>query len=131
MTDRVDRFLANVQHQGRRGNLIFALDATASREKTWDLACQLQGQMLREVATVGTLSMQLVHYRGVQDAGGECKASRWVEDPMEHAGLMSKIKCDAGQPQIACHQAQEARDPPCSRKASIQPRRSVSRRSPV
>ena len=28
---------------GPRGRLIFALDATASRQPTWDQACQLQG----------------------------------------------------------------------------------------
>jgi hypothetical protein len=105
MTDiassRIDRFLANVASQPpRRGNLIFGLDATASREKTWDAACKLQAQMFREVATVGTLSMQLVFYRGVPDLGGECKASRWVDDPMELARLMSKIRCDAGETQI-------------------------------
>lgn len=100
---RVERFLAGVQSSGaahRRGNLIFSLDATASREKTWDAACALQAQMFREVATVGTLSMQLVYFRGVRDAGGECKASGWVDDPMELAGLMTGIKCVAGETQI-------------------------------
>jgi hypothetical protein len=97
MSNRVDAFLSDIRSQPpRRGNLIFALDATASREKTWDAACQLQAQMFREVATVGTLSMQMVYFRGVRSMGGECKASRWVDDPMELAGLMSKIKCDAG-----------------------------------
>ena len=28
-----------------RGRLIFALDATASREPTWDRACHIQGEM--------------------------------------------------------------------------------------
>jgi hypothetical protein len=101
MSNRVNAFLTNLQSQPpRRGNLIFALDATASREKTWDAACQLQAQMFREVSTIGTLSMQLVYFRGVRGMGGECKASRWVEDPMELASAMSKIKCDAGETQI-------------------------------
>ena len=35
----VEAFLANVSSQPKqRGNLIFALDATASRERTWDTA---------------------------------------------------------------------------------------------
>jgi hypothetical protein len=108
---RVDKFLASVARQPQRsGNLIFALDATASRERTWDAACQLQAQMFREVATIGTLSMQLVYFRGVRDAGGECKASSWVHDPMALAGMMSKIKCDAGNTQIEralAHASQE------------------------
>jgi hypothetical protein len=99
---RVDAFLTSVADQPRhRGNLVFALDATASREQTWDTACQLQAQMFQEVATLGTLSMQLVYYRGAQNFGGECKASRWVDDPMSLANLMTKITCDAGYTQIA------------------------------
>src|SRR3546814_4132004 len=35
---------------GRRGRLIFAMDATASREPTWDRACRLQGEMFKETA---------------------------------------------------------------------------------
>ena len=56
--------------------------------------------MFREVAAIGTLSMQLVYYRGVEDIGGECKASRWVDDPMKLANLMTKISCNAGKTQI-------------------------------
>jgi hypothetical protein len=44
----IDAYLANLkQRQGRAaaGRLIFALDATASRRPTWDMACQLQAQM--------------------------------------------------------------------------------------
>jgi hypothetical protein len=55
------------------GRLIFALDATASRQPTWDTACQLQAEMFREVASVGGLSIQLVYYRGLC----ECRSSRW------------------------------------------------------
>jgi hypothetical protein len=99
---RVDTFLTGVANQPRRrGNLVFALDATASREHAWDTACQLQAQMFQEVATLGTLSMQLVYYRGAPSFGGECKASRWVNDPMQLAQLMTKITCDAGYTQIA------------------------------
>jgi hypothetical protein len=83
---RVDRLLADVKTPvARRGSLIFALDATASRERTWDNATQMTAQMFREVATVGSLSMQLVYYRGVRGMGGECKASRWVDSPMDLA----------------------------------------------
>jgi hypothetical protein len=111
VSSRVDRFLTGVTAQPRRGNLIFALDATASRERTWDAACTLQAQMFRKVATIGMLSMQLVFYRGIRGMGGECKASKWVDDPMELASLMTKIKCDAGETQIKQvlgHVAQEA-----------------------
>ena len=33
---------------GARGRLVFALDATMSRQPTWDMACTLQGDMFRE-----------------------------------------------------------------------------------
>jgi hypothetical protein len=38
-----------------RGRLIFALDATMSRQPTWDQACHLQAEMFREAAAVGGL----------------------------------------------------------------------------
>ena len=59
---------------GARGRLIFALDATMSRQPTWDTACRLQADMFREAAAIGGLDVQLVYYRGL----GECRASRWV-----------------------------------------------------
>ena len=56
---------------GERGRLIFALDATMSRQPTWDQACHLQAEMFREAAAVGGLDLQLVYYRGLT----ECRAS--------------------------------------------------------
>ena len=60
-----------------RGRLIFALDATMSRQPTWDLACRVQGEMFAAASEAGGLSVQLVYFRGF----GECRASRWVADP--------------------------------------------------
>jgi hypothetical protein len=75
----VDAFLADLKKKApsTRGRLIFALDATASREATWDTACKLQADMFREAASAGGLDLQLVYYRGL----GECKASGWISDP--------------------------------------------------
>jgi hypothetical protein len=78
------------------GRLIFALDATASRQPTWDTACQLQAEMFREVATIGGLSVQLVYYRGLS----ECRASRWVSRPEHLSGLMERIDCRMGHTQL-------------------------------
>jgi hypothetical protein len=78
---------------GQRGRLIFGLDATASRQPTWDLACQLQGQMFQEVSN---LDVQLVYYRGF----GECRASGWISSGERLANLMTRITCRAGQTQI-------------------------------
>jgi len=97
----LDRFLAEVKGltpaaPGSRGRLIFALDATQSRQSTWDTACELQAEMFREVATAGGLDMKLVYYRGL----GECKASGWIPHPEQLAKTMSRIVCMAGHTQI-------------------------------
>ena len=57
---------------GARGRLVFALDATMSRQPTWDMACALQADMFREAAALGSLDIRLVYYRGLN----ECRASR-------------------------------------------------------
>ena len=59
---RVARLLAEVRKTPPviRGNLIFALDATASRQPTWDIAGQLTAAMFKEIALLGSLDMQLV-----------------------------------------------------------------------
>lgn len=48
------------------GRLIFALDATASREPMWDSACRIQAEMFAETASLGGLQVQLCYYRGFQ-----------------------------------------------------------------
>src|SRR5258708_15636665 len=81
---------------GKRGRLVFALDATMSREPTWDLACSLQGEMFDEAAAVGGLDVQLVYYRGLH----ECESSKWVSDPKRLGDLMVRIHCEGGNTQI-------------------------------
>ena len=81
---------------GSRGRLVFALDATMSRQPTWDMACQLQADMFHEAATLGSLDIRLVYYRGLN----ECRASKWISDSAELARLMSKIDCRGGNTQI-------------------------------
>src|SRR5215208_2456294 len=98
----IDAFLAQVRTlkptagAGLRGRLIFALDATMSRQPTWDIACNLQADMFREAAAIGGLDVQLVYYRGIS----ECRASRWVSDAQQLAALMQKIDCRGGHTQI-------------------------------
>lgn len=80
-----------------RGRLIFALDATMSRQPTWDMACQLQAEMFGAVDASAGFSVQLVYFRGL----GECRASRWTGSTGELARLMQKIDCRGGRTQIA------------------------------
>jgi hypothetical protein len=81
---------------GGRGRLVFALDATMSRQPTWDMACALQADMFREAAALGSLDIRLVYYRGFN----ECRASGWISDSTELARLMGKIDCRGGNTQI-------------------------------
>jgi hypothetical protein len=98
----IDAFLAKVKDlapsakAGQRGRLIFALDATMSRQPMWDTACQLQGDMFREAAAIGGLDVQLVYYRGLT----ECRASRWVSEAERLGSLMERIDCRGGHTQI-------------------------------
>jgi len=94
-----------------RGRLIFALDATMSRQATWDMACALQGEMFSAAASVGNLSVQLVYFRGLS----ESRASRWVTDAESLRGLMGSISCQGGLTQIAAvltHAKREAEKHP-------------------
>ncbi|WP_291844092.1 VWA domain-containing protein [Bradyrhizobium sp.] len=93
----VARARAMSPHQaGARGRLVFALDATMSRQPTWDMACALQADMFREAASLGSLDIRLVYYRGLN----ECRATRWISDSAELARLMGKIDCQGGNTQI-------------------------------
>lgn len=83
-------------HEGGRGRLLFALDATMSRQPTWDAACQIQAEMFEMAGAVGGLDVQLVYFRGF----GECRASRWVADTDDLANLMSGISVRGGHTQI-------------------------------
>jgi hypothetical protein len=97
----VDAFLARVkslspQATTGRGRLVFAMDATMSRQPTWDMALALQAEMFHAVAEVGGLDVQLVFFRGA----GECRASKWVSDPAALAHLMTTVQCRGGYTQI-------------------------------
>lgn len=94
--NRVSGLAPAVKPDGR-GRLVFALDATMSRQPTWDQACVLQADMFREAAAAGGLDIQLVYYRGL----AECRASPWVAEPQRLGALMSRIDCRGGHTQIA------------------------------
>lgn len=89
------RAVASAAGKGR-GRLLLALDATMSRQPTWDLARRLQADMFDAVGRIGTLSVQLVYFRGL----GECRASRFVTDTDTLKSLMGRIDCQGGHTQI-------------------------------
>ncbi len=95
-------FLAEARNADRpapatgRGRLVFALDATMSRQPTWDLACNLQAGLFDASSRVGGLDVQLVYFRG----HGEARASRWVQDAAALTRVMAGIACRGGLTQI-------------------------------
>jgi len=80
-----------------QGRLIFAMDATMSRQPSWDLALELQADMFKAVKAVVGLDVQLVYFRGYN----ECQASKWVGDPDALARLMRQVSCAGGFTQIS------------------------------
>ncbi|HUG63084.1 MAG TPA: VWA domain-containing protein [Methylomirabilota bacterium] len=95
----IDAFLKSAEvtnPAATRGRLVFALDATMSRQPTWDRAVHLQAEMFEETARIGGLDVQLVYFRGF----GECRASRFVRDARALANLMTRIDCRGGRTQI-------------------------------
>jgi hypothetical protein len=94
--DEVRKLPARPDAGASRGRLIFALDATASRERTWDRACDVQASMFVEAERLGGLDVQLAYYRGF----GECRASRWVSTPSGLIRLMQAVRCVSGRTQI-------------------------------
>ncbi len=97
--DAFVRNLAAVPSAGKgasRGRLIFAMDATASREPSWDHACHLQAEMFQETSALGGLDVQLVYFRGFR----ECRASQWVSSSDELVEKMVKVRCAGGLTQL-------------------------------
>src|SRR4030095_15264694 len=87
--------------------LLFAIDATASRQPTWDLACELHAELFTEAARLGNIAIQLCYYRGLS----EFVASRWATTPAQLHDQMGAVQCLGGRTQLnrllthAVHQA--------------------------
>jgi len=114
----VDAFLRRVaatpapaSRGGARGRLLFVMDATMSRQPTWDRALALQAQMFDVTAELGGLDVQLAYFRG----HGEFRASSWVSDPEALGRAMTGVHVRGGQTQIRRalrHAMAEARKAP-------------------
>ncbi|MCY3885792.1 MAG: VWA domain-containing protein [Gammaproteobacteria bacterium] len=96
----VEAFLAETKKHPvvtqKKARLVFAMDATASREHTWDLATSLHGELFR-TAKEKQLSVQLVYYRGFN----EFNASNWTNSSNALLNSMQNVRCIAGGTQIA------------------------------
>jgi hypothetical protein len=91
-----------------KGRLIFAIDATMSRQPTWNRATQIQSDMFDVAHSIGGLAVQLVFFRGA----GEFHASEWTASANVLADRMRDVTCRSGFTQlrrVLAHAAEEAR----------------------
>ena len=98
-TDRmVEEFLAKVEWEDlpSRKRLVFAIDATASRQPTWDLASNVQSQMFLEAGRYGGLEVQLVYFRGFD----ELRKTKFVGSAAPLVQAMVKVTCQSGHTQL-------------------------------
>lgn len=79
-----------------RGRLLFLMDATASRQPTWDTACSLMAGMFAATAELGGLAVQLAYFRGHL----EFAATPFLADAAELTRRMAGVRCLGGQTQI-------------------------------
>jgi hypothetical protein len=100
----IEQFLGNASKLPQRstskaftkGRLLFALDATASRQPSWDRACHLQGKMFTATDKLGGLQLQLCYYRGIN----EFHYSPWIQDSQSLLKTMSAVHCLGGYTQL-------------------------------
>ena len=98
----VDEFLENASKipahfdLKSEGRLIFAMDATASREPCWDIASKIQADMFSQTSVVGKLQIQLCYYHGYN----EFVASNWTQNALQLQEIMTTVRCKAGQTQL-------------------------------
>src|ERR1051326_3531120 len=91
-----------------KGRLIFAVDATMSRQPTWDAATEIQSDMFEGAQSIGGLAVQLAYFRG----RGECEASEWTTTPAALGARMRTVRTRSGFTQlrrVLAHAAAEAR----------------------
>ncbi len=97
----VDQFLVDASRtkmpaERSTHRLLFAIDATASRQPTWDLACELHAELFAEAARAGNIAIQLCYYRGLN----EFVASRWATTPDQLRDQMISVTCRGGRTQL-------------------------------
>ncbi len=78
------------------GRLLFAMDATASREHAWDMACQIQADMFMSTQEMGALEISLCYYRGYN----EFHFMDWTNNAARLRDQMLQVRCLAGHTQI-------------------------------
>jgi hypothetical protein len=116
----IDRFLDQVKalspgaKTGRHGRLIFALDATMSRQPTWDQACKLQAEMFHEAAAAGGLDIKILVHARRETENNKVAVLVFVGDAMEEP--LDELCVRAGElglRNVKAFMFQEGHDPIC------------------
>lgn len=80
----------------RRGvRLGFIIDATASREATWEAGQWVQGKMFFAAAKLAPLSLRLIHF-----GGNEITDCGWINGSRAVAKHMAGVRCASGYTQF-------------------------------
>jgi hypothetical protein len=80
----------------KQPRLLFAIDATASRQPTWNTASHHQQEMFLATRNIAALAVQLCYYRGFN----EFFSSPWLTDSEAVANQMARVHCEGGHTQI-------------------------------
>lgn len=91
----LERFREKRKADSRIVRIGFIVDATASRERTWEEAQTAQARMVRAVAEIGRVAIRLVQF-----GGGALTDHGWSADTRALARKMAAVRCRMGLTQI-------------------------------
>ncbi len=94
----LDRALARIDARNRAKTPVrvgFLVDATGSRDESWEQAQTIQAGMFKKVAGLRSLSLRLVHF-----GGNEMADHGWQTDTRALAAQMAQVRCVTGLTQI-------------------------------
>ena len=83
-------------YRQKQSRLLFGIDATASRQPTWDAACRTQGELFTAAHQISNIAIQLCFYRGFS----EFTVSDWLTSETDLKHQIEKVACQGGQTQI-------------------------------
>tara|TARA_B100000579_G_scaffold426598_1_gene434042 strand:- start:1333 stop:2019 length:687 start_codon:yes stop_codon:yes gene_type:complete len=101
---KVSKEITNFLKQGKaistyrqkQSRLLFGIDATASRQPTWNAACRTQGELFTAAHQISNIAIQLCFYRGFS----EFTVSNWLTSETDLKYQIAKVACQGGQTQI-------------------------------
>jgi len=85
------------------GKLLFALDASGSRESTWAMSKKLTIPLFARIRELGELSISLGYFNGGTSANSfadQCQFSTYVSDAEQLTLLMNQVSCMSCNTQI-------------------------------